>query len=58
MIKKYMILICAILVIIIFTSTSNASFLFSKGGIYERFQERLAFKKILDRISIDNTNNR
>jgi len=49
MIKKYVVLISAILVILMFTSTSTASFLFSEGKIYERPPENSPLKNILDR---------
>lgn len=51
MIKKYVMLISAILVILMFTSTSSASFLFSKGNIYERLPENSPLKNIVDRFS-------
>ena len=51
MIKKYVMLISAILVIIMFTSTSSASFLFSKEKMYERLSENSLLKNILDRFS-------
>jgi len=51
MIKKYIILISAILVILMLASTSSASFLFSKGEIYERLQESSIFRNALDRVS-------
>ncbi len=51
MIKKYVMLISAILVIIMFTSTSTASFLFSEEKIYEQLPENSPLRKILDRFS-------
>ncbi len=51
MIKKYVMLISAILVILMFTSTSSALFLFSEGKIYERLPENSLLKNILDRLS-------
>jgi len=51
MIKKYIMLISAILVILIFTSTSSASFLFPKGNIYERLPENSPLKNILNKFS-------
>ena len=51
MIKKYVMLISAILVILMFTSTSSASFLSSKEKIYERLSENSLLKNILDRFS-------
>jgi len=50
MIKKYTLLITAILVILMFTSTSTASFLFSEGIFYERLPENSPLKPILDRL--------
>jgi len=51
MIKKYVMLISAILVILMFTSTSSASFLSPKGKIYEMLPENSPLKNILDRFS-------
>ena len=51
MIKKYVMLISAILVILMFTSTSTASFLFSEGKIYEQLPENSPLRNILDRFS-------
>lgn len=60
MIKKYIILVCAILVILMLTPTSNASLLSSDGSIYERFQENSVFRRVFERISqiISYTNDR
>ena len=57
MIKKYVMIIAVLLVILMFTSTSTASFLFSKGKIYERLPENSAFKRMLDRFSQIVSNN-
>jgi len=57
MIKKYVMLISAILVILMFTSTSSALFLFSEGKIYERLPENSLLKNILDRLSRVISNN-
>lgn len=51
MIKKYVTILAILLAILMFTSTSTASFLSLKGKIYERLQENSAFKKVLERIS-------
>jgi len=51
MIKKYAMIIAVLLVILMFTSTSSASFLFSKGNVYERLPENSPLKNILDRFS-------
>jgi len=51
MIKKYAMIIAVLLVILMFTSTSSASFLFSEGKIYERLPENSPLKNILDRFS-------
>ena len=51
MIKKYAMIIAVLLLILMFTSTSSASFLFSKGKIYERLPENSPLKNILDRFS-------
>jgi hypothetical protein len=51
MIKKYIMIISAILVMLMFTSTSSASVLFSKISIYERIQEKSIFKKALEKIT-------
>jgi len=51
MIKKYMILISAVLVIAIFTSTSSASLLSTKARLYEILQENTTFRRIVERIS-------
>ena len=51
MIKRYVMLISAILVILMFTSTSSASFLFYEEKIYERLPENSPLRKILDRFS-------
>ena len=56
MIKKYIILISAILVIGIFTSTSSASLLSTKAGLFERLQESTIFRKIVERLSQVTTN--
>ena len=50
MIKKYVMIIAVLLVILMFTSTSTASFLSTKGKIYERLPENSAFKRILDKL--------
>ena len=39
MIKKYVMIVAVLLVILMFTSRSTASFLFSEGKIYERLPE-------------------
>jgi len=57
MIKKYVVIISVLLVMLMFTSTSTASFVFSKGEIYEILPENLAFKKILDKLSQIASNN-
>ena len=57
MIKKYVMIVAVLLVIIMFTSTSTASFLFSKGSIYERLPENSPLKNILDRFSQVISNN-
>ena len=51
MIKKYAMIIAVLLVILMFTSTSTASFLFSNGKIYERLPENSPLRNILDRFS-------
>jgi len=51
MIKKYVMIVSAILVIFMFTSTSSASFLFSKGKIYEMLSENSPLKNILNRLN-------
>ena len=51
MIKKYVMSISAILVILMFTSTSSASFLFSKEKIYDMLPENSPLKNIVDRFS-------
>lgn len=51
MIKKYVIVLAILLAILMFTSTSSASFLFSKGEIYEMLPENSLLKNILDRFS-------
>ena len=51
MIKKYAMIIAILLVILMFTSTSSASFLFPKGKIYERLSENSLLKNIFDRFS-------
>ena len=50
MIKKYAMIIAVLLVILMFTSTSSASFLFSEGKIYERLRENSPLKTMLDRL--------
>ena len=50
MIKKYAMIIAVLLVILMFTSTSTASFLFSEGKIYERLPENSPLKTMLDRL--------
>lgn len=50
-------IVAVLLVIIMFTSTSTASFLFSKGSIYERLPENSPLKNILDRFSQVISNN-
>jgi len=57
MIKKYVMIIAVLLVILMFTSTSTASFLSSKGTIYERLPENSPLKNILDRFSQVISNN-
>ena len=57
MIKKYVMIIAVLLVILMFTSTSTASFLFFKGKIYERLPENSPLKNILDRFSQVISNN-
>ena len=49
MIKKYVI-IAMLLAILMFTSTSTASFLFSEGKIYEGLPENSPLKTMLDRL--------
>ena len=44
MIKKYVMIIAMLLTILIFTSTSTASFLFSKGKVYELLPENSPLK--------------
>ncbi len=56
MIKKYIMVMAVLLAILIFTSTSNASFLPSRI-IYERFPENSALKNILNRLSQVISNN-
>jgi len=51
MIKKYVMIIAMLLAILIFTSTSTASFLFPEGKIYERLPENSPLRNILDRFS-------
>jgi len=51
MMKKYVILLSAILVILMFASTSSASFSFLNSGICERLQENPVFRNVLLRIS-------
>ena len=51
MIKKYLMIIAGLLVIIMFTSTSSASFLLSEEKIYELLPENSSLKKIIDRLS-------
>ncbi len=51
MIKKYVMIIAVLMVILMFTSTSSASFLFSKGKLYERLPENSPLRNILDRFS-------
>lgn len=51
MIKKYLMAASVLLVFFMFVSTSSASFLLSKGKIYERLSENSVFKKIVDRFS-------
>ena len=50
MVKKYIVILSALLVIILFTSTSTASFSSSKDRILERLQENSVFKKISENI--------
>ena len=50
MIKKYAMIIAVLLVILMFTSTSSASFLFSEGKIYEGLPENSLLKTMLDRL--------
>ena len=57
MIKKYVMMISVLLVMLMFTSTSTASFVFSKGKIYEMLPENSAFKRILDKLSQIASNN-
>ena len=56
-IKKYVMMISVLLVMLMFTSTSTASFVFSKGKIYEMLPENSAFKRILDKLSQIASNN-
>ena len=51
MIKKYIMLISAIFVILILTSTGNASFLSLDGDATEESQENSIFKRVFERIS-------
>ena len=57
MIKKYVMIIAMLLVILMFTSTSTASFLFPMGKIYEMLPENSPLKNILDRLSQVISNN-
>jgi len=57
MIKKYVMVALALLVFLMFVSTSSASSLFSKGQIYERLLEKSVFKKIFDRYYQVTSNN-
>jgi len=57
MIKKYVMIIAMLLTILMFTSTSTATFLSAKGTIYERLPENSAFKRILDKLSLIASNN-
>ena len=50
-------IIAVLLAILMFTSTSTASFLFFKGKIYERLPENSPLKNILDRFSQVISNN-
>ena len=51
MIKKYIMLLSAIFVVLILTSTSNASLLSLDGDVSEGFQENSIFKRVFERIS-------
>jgi len=51
MIKKYVLLLSIMLIILLFTTNSNASYLSFKQRIYEKIQENSAFQKITDIIS-------
>jgi len=51
MIKKYLMIILGIFLIIMLTSTSSASFLFSNKEIYRNFQAPSRFKIILEELS-------
>ncbi|MEA2055235.1 MAG: hypothetical protein U9O49_00160 [Candidatus Thermoplasmatota archaeon] len=57
MIKKYAMIVAILLVILILVPTSTASFVFSKGKIYEMLPENSKFKKILDKLSQIASNN-
>ena len=56
MIKKYVMIIAVLLVLLMFTSTSTATFL-TRGTIYERLAGNPAFERILDRLSQVTSNN-
>jgi len=51
MIKKYVMIISVLLVMLMFTSTSTASFVFSNEKIYKFLPENLVFREILDKFS-------
>ena len=57
MIKKYAMIVAILLVIFILVPTSTASFVFSKGKIYEMLPENSRFKEILDKLSQVTSNN-
>ena len=51
MIKKYVMAATVMFVILMFTSTSTASYLFSNGEIYEHLSENSFFNKLLEKVS-------
>lgn len=51
MIKKYVMILSFLLIILFFTTTSNASYLSFKQRIYDTLQENSTFQKITDIIS-------
>ena len=57
MIKKYVMIVAVLLIILMFTSTSTASFLSTTGKIYDRLPENSPLKNILDRFSQVTSNN-
>lgn len=51
MIKKYVIVVSAILVVVMFSSTSSASFLYSRQGIFEKVRQNSVFGKVFEKLS-------